>query len=64
MAKHKFAVGDRVKLLSDKNNMHVSPGIYTIVRVMPVTNQGLQYRAKNMADDHERVLDENELRAV
>lgn len=64
MAKHKFAVGDRVEVQLSSINFNVRPGIYTIVRTMPVTNQGCQYRAKNAFDSHERVLDEAQLRAV
>ena len=62
MAKHKFAVGDRVALLHNSSNINVRPGVYTIVRAMPVTSQGCQYRAKNTMDNHERVFDEVQLR--
>jgi hypothetical protein len=64
MTKHKFAVGDRVELQPDRLNANVRPGVYTIVRAMPATDAGLQYRAKNVMDSHERVLDEAQLRAV
>jgi len=64
MAQHKFAVGDRVKVLPDKLNSNLRPGIYTIVRAMPVTGQGCQYRAKNVMDSHERVLEEAQIRAA
>lgn len=64
MSKNKFSVGDRVALLPDRSNTHVRPGIYTIVRTMPVTNGGWQYRAKNALDNHERVIDEAQLRSV
>ncbi len=62
MAQHKYAVGDRVTLLPDRLNANARPGVYTIVRAMPVTNQGCQYRAKSALDSHERVLDEAQLR--
>jgi len=58
----KFAAGDRVALLPDRYNANVRPGVYTIVRVMPVSNGACQYRAKNAMDSHERVLDEAQLR--
>lgn len=64
MAHAKFSTGDRVELLPDRNNINVRPGIYTIVRPMPVTNQGFQYRVKNSLDSHERVLDEGQLRSA
>ena len=64
MAEHKFVSGDRVDVLPDKLNLHVRPGVYTIVRAMPVTGQGYQYRAKSALDNHERVFDENQLRML
>ena len=64
MAEHRFRVGDRVELLPNRLNNNVRPGIYTIVKALPVTNQGCQYRAKNAMDSHERVLDEAQLRAA
>ena len=64
MGQHKYAVGDRVSLMPDKYNTHVRPGIYTIVRRMPATSQGCQYRVKNAQDSHERVLDEAVLHRV
>ena len=62
MLKHKFAAGDRVLALPDAENANVRPGIYTIVKVLPVAGRGCQYRAKNVTDTHERVLDETLLR--
>jgi hypothetical protein len=64
MTKHKFTAGDRVELLPDRLNTNVRPGVYTIVRAMPVTNLGPQYRAKSVMDSHERVFDEAQLRSV
>ena len=64
MSEHKFSAGDRVELLPNRLNINVRPGIYTIVRTMPVTSQGCQYRAKSALDSHERVLDETQIRAV
>jgi hypothetical protein len=58
MAEHKFAVGDRVHLLSHLSTPNLRPGVYTIVRIMPVASHGRQYRVKNSMDNHERVLDE------
>ncbi len=64
MAAHKYAVGDRVSLLPNISNINVRPGVYTIVRALPITNQGCQYRAKNALDNHERVFDEAQLRST
>jgi hypothetical protein len=62
LAEYKFAAGDRVALTTNSSNVNVRPGIYTIVRRMPVTEQGCQYRAKSALDNHERVVDEVQLR--
>ncbi|HYZ63007.1 MAG TPA: hypothetical protein VE650_11190 [Acetobacteraceae bacterium] len=62
MMEHRFDVGDRVELIADPQNTNVRPGIYTIVRKMPVTSQGCQYRVKNALDSHERVLEDAQLR--
>jgi hypothetical protein len=59
---YKFAVGDKVALVPDASNVNVRPGIYTIVRRLPVTQIGCQYRAKSALDSHERVVDEGQLR--
>ncbi len=64
MADHKYNAGDRVTLLPDRFNANARPGVYTIVRTMPVTSQGVQYRAKSTLDNHERVLDEAQLRGA
>jgi hypothetical protein len=62
VTKHKFGAGDRVLALPDAANANVRPGIYTIIKVLPVAGFGCQYRAKNATDTHERVLDEVLLR--
>jgi hypothetical protein len=64
MALHKFAIGDRVVARPDSQNGNARPGVYTIVRVMPLAGRGYQYRAKHVVDSHERVLDEVLLRAA
>jgi hypothetical protein len=62
MEKHKFATGDRVLALPDADNPNVRAGVYTIIKALPLAGRGLQYRAKNVTDTHERVLDEALLR--
>jgi hypothetical protein len=64
MNEHKFAVGDRVSVLPDRSNANVRPGIYVVTRRLPVTGQRCQYRVKSALDTHERVLDEDQMRAV
>jgi hypothetical protein len=62
MTDHKFAVGDKVALMTNSSNVNVRAGIYTIISRMPLGSQGFQYRAKNALDNHERVVDEVQLR--
>jgi len=62
MADYKFAPGDRVALVTNHSNANVRAGVYTIVRRMPFSSQGYQYRAKSALDTHERVVDEAQLR--
>ena len=62
VAGYKFAVGDRVALVANSSNANVRPGVYTIVRRLPASSQGCQYRAKSALDSHERVVDEDQLR--
>ena len=62
LSEFKFATGDKVALMTNSSNVNVRPGIYTIVRRMPASSQGCQYRAKSALDNHERVVDEAQLR--
>jgi len=62
MLKHKYAAGDRVIAVASRWNENIRPGVYTIVRALPVAGRGCQYRARNALDTHERVLDEDMLR--
>jgi hypothetical protein len=62
MAEHKFGVGDRVEVLSHLNTPNLRSGIYTVVRIMPMSSQGRQYRVKNAMDSHEKVLNEAQIR--
>jgi hypothetical protein len=64
MSPPKYRQGDRVVVLPERGNLSVRPGIYTITRVMPTSPDGIQYRAKNEMDTHERVLQEAQLQPV
>lgn len=61
MVRHKFAVGQKVEFLAGRNDPHVPPGIYTVVRQLPVEANDWQYRVKNAHDGHERVMRESQL---
>jgi hypothetical protein len=62
MVKHKYAADDRVIAVASTLNQNIRPGVYKIVKVLPVTGRVCQYRAKNALDTHERVLDEDMIR--
>jgi hypothetical protein len=64
MLKHRYVTGDRVLVMPGSDNPNVRAGIYTIVKALPLAGRGLQYRAKNATDTHERVLDEALLQAA
>jgi hypothetical protein len=61
MTSAKFGIGDRVSFVPGKYDNNVTRGVYTVVRTMPATNQGYQYRVKSLHDSHERVIDEAQL---
>ena len=61
MARHKFAVGQNVEFLPGRNDLHVPPGSYTIVRQLPAEANDCQYRVKNARDGHERIMRESQL---
>jgi hypothetical protein len=61
MTTHKFAVGDRVRLVVSKYAGDVPPGVYTISRKLPVEANVCQYRVKHVQDGHERVVRESQL---
>jgi hypothetical protein len=62
MASHKFAVGTRVEFIPGRFDGNVTRGIYTIARQLPSETPDLQYRVKNVRDNHERVVRESQLR--
>jgi hypothetical protein len=64
MSPPKYRQGERVVVLPERGNPSTRPGIYTITRVMPASPDGIQYRAKNEMDTHERVLQEAQLQRV
>lgn len=62
MTTHKFTVGDRVEFVPSAFDANVRRGTYTVVRALPVAGRGCEYRVKHIQDEHERVIDEAQLR--
>ena len=60
---HRFDIGDRV-VVKAGSNINLPAGIYTILRTLPVTNLGPQYRAQQAGSEQARILDESELSAA
>jgi hypothetical protein len=61
MPAHKFRTGDRVAFLPGRSDLNVTRGIYTVVRPLPLTSEGPQYRVKNAHDGYERVINEAQI---
>jgi hypothetical protein len=58
---HKFRVGQSVDFFPGRGVDHRAKGQYTIVLLRPLDGGAPQYRIKNRADGHERIVAENEL---
>jgi hypothetical protein len=61
MPEHKFNLAQSVEFFPDRSIDPKAKGQYTVVRLLPVAGNTPQYRVKNTADGHERVVRENEL---
>jgi hypothetical protein len=62
MLNRRFAKGDRVIVVGGGANENLRPGVYIVVRLLPLSSLGFQYRVKSALDTHERVFDEYMLR--
>ena len=62
MSRHRFKVGQTVRLVPKWLERHVPGGAYVIQRTLPDEGRDLQYRVKNVQDGHERVVSEAQLR--
>jgi hypothetical protein len=57
-----FGKGDRVVVISSNATRNIRPGVYTIVQLLPFSDQGFEYRAKSPLELHDRVLAEHMLK--
>jgi hypothetical protein len=62
MRPHGFSVGQSVEFLPGKSDGNVPRGAYTILRLLPNDAADREYRVRNAADGHERVMRESQLR--
>jgi hypothetical protein len=64
MESRKFALGDRIRLLLEKDVNH-SPGeVYEVSRTLPAQGNVWQYRVRGVSDGQERVVSEPQLVGV
>ena len=62
MAPHRYAVGQTVEFVPQRFDGNVPRGAYTVVRQLPGPPHDREYRVRNAADGHERVMRESQLR--
>ena len=61
MSEHKFRVGQAVEYFASRRFDRLAGGRYTVVRLMPVEENGPQDRIKSAQDGRERKVHENEI---
>lgn len=61
MQKHRFEVGETVEFTAGGSYPPAARGLYTVLRQLPAEGDGYQYRVKNLADGHERMVREGQL---
>ncbi|HEX7775111.1 MAG TPA: hypothetical protein VF449_01125 [Parvibaculum sp.] len=61
MESHKFKVGETVEFHPGGSYLAKTRGQYTVVRLLPSEGAGYQYRVKNVADGHERIVREGQI---
>ncbi len=64
MSPHRFIVGQNVEFLPRQFDSNVPRGTYVVVRQLPGPPHDREYRVKNVADGHERVVLESQLREL
>jgi hypothetical protein len=63
MPLHKFTLGQSVEFVPGRFDGNVPRGTYTVRRLLPNDGADREYRVRNTADAHERVLRESQLRS-
>ncbi len=61
MQKHRFEVGETVEFTAGGSYPPAARGLYKVLRQLPSEGDGYQYRVKNLADGHERMVREGQL---
>lgn len=61
MQKHKFDIGQTVEFSPGGSYPPTARGQYVVLRQLPSEGLDYQYRIKNLADGHERMVREGQL---
>ena len=61
MQKHRFEVVETVEFTAGGSYPPAARGLYKVLRQLPSEGDGYQYRVKNLADGHERMVREGQL---
>ena len=61
MQKHRFEIGETVEFTAGGSYPPAARGLYKVLRQLPSEGDGYQYRVKNLADGHERMVREGQL---
>ncbi len=61
MAAHKFHVGQAVQFRTKPFYVDAALGVFEVIRQLPERDGEFEYRIRNAAEPHERVVRESEL---
>ena len=64
MPAHKFRIGQMVTYRPTERGLDAPPGAYMVIARLPQGEETgeLEYRIRNLSEEHERVAKENELK--
>ena len=63
MPTHKFKIGETV-FIKPARGQNLPGGTYVVIQRLPEHDGELEYRVRNRAEPHERVMRESQLRAT
>jgi hypothetical protein len=64
MAKHRYQIGEKVRLLAGATVHFATAEVYEIVQQLPESDGEHQYKIKSVDEPHLRVARESQLRRV
>lgn len=60
---HRFRAGQQVELIPGTMDGALPRGLFTVLRTLPNDQMDREYRVRHLADGHERVVRESQMRA-